>query len=889
MITQIQLRGISRDPSDRMNSDGGCAESLNVQLNNGELSPTPSPDETTYAGLPTTLKVLYLHKTNSYTNYIGRIGSALKGYVEVGGSYEMQDIAALGSDADPDGVTSIGNILVWTTSSGTHYALFRDDEYTYLGDSVPEPQVTFRTYAYSADPKQVDKESNSTILNIIGGGGSYASIAAVWNKILEVKEDSSSLKKDEAEALYNKIVENLWAEVNAARTTLRGNNVFEAPVMARYALKMFSGSSDYLYVSAPVILTGAEDHDHARMLMNIDSNQDYFLWKVFFPTCFTADVRVDFGSAGLWKDLVESVDIFISTDIYVPHMNSKVREAYVTDTKVVTPGSPLYDAGFEMDGISDYGWLGGSSTNRYKEDFETEMLNKGNFYKIASIPAFTQAYWEETLKPKSQDDLVVLPRLSDGDSHSISGLGGVGSYNERLILTGEKITLSKGNQRPDALLPVTTTDLLPVSAYFYIRTEDGSTKIVEGYRNLNIQDDERARAYVTYPDPRCYQAVYYLPITNGFTKVVLPMKEHPRINASYGFWGLGLRLDELVTGDTRSSSTVTTISETEDKTYTVENRLFLSEMDDPFVFPLGQRITFSSKILDAVPITIPLSTGQFGQYQLYVFTEEGIWAETITDEGKIAASDPVSRDVPLPGSVCQLDQSVVFASKQGVMMISGASAQNISPDMLATRDVLGVNGTLSNLGDWTNLMTIAQDNTTFLAFLDGARFVYDYPGKRFLMFNPSENYAYIFKLDTGTWHKQQLPAGKTFSHTLNSYPNALVSMSSSGSMSVVDFATVLGGSALRTALVITRNLNLGASDVRKMIKGIKIRGEYRSGGSAQYILMGSMDGKYFNKLTSLKNGSWKFYKIALLLKLYPDERVSWIDVDYESRFTNKLR
>jgi len=888
MITQIQLRGISRDPSDRMNSDGGCAESLNVQLNNGELAPTPSPDETTYAGLPTTLKVLYLHKTNSYTNYIGRIGSALKGYVEVSGSYEMQDIAALGSDADPDGVTSIGNILVWTTASGTHYALFRDDEYTYLGDSVPEPMVTFRTYAYSEPAKKVTEESSLWLLTLLGLSESYSNMSSIWNKLLQLKEDRSSSARETAEAFYNSVVESLWETVNSARTTMRGNGVFEAPVMARYALKMFSG--DYLYISAPVILTGSVDHDHIRMLMNYKAASLTFLWNVYFPTAFTADVRVDFGSAGLWADLIESVDIFISQDIYVPPMNAKVREAYETNGKVVVPTSIYYDAGFEMDGVSDYAWLQSATIkNRYKEDFETEMLNKGNFYKIASIPAFTQAYWEETLKPKSQDDLVVLPRLSEGDSHSISGLGGVGSYNERLILTGEKITLSKGNQRPDALLPVTTTDLLPVSAYFYIRTEDGSAKIVEGYRNLNIQDDERARAYVTYPDPRCYQAVYYLPITNGFTRVVLPMKEHPRINASYGFWGLGLRLDELVTGDTRSSSTVTTISETEDRTYTVENRLFLSEMDDPFVFPLGQRITFSSKILDAVPITIPLSTGQFGQYQLYVFTEEGIWAETITDEGKIAASAPVSRDVPLPGSVCQLDQSVVFASKQGVMMISGASAQNISPDMLATRDVLGVNGTLSNLGDWTNLMTIAQDGTTFLAFLDGARFVYDYPGKRFLMFNPSENYAYIFKLDTGTWHKQQLPAGKTFSHTLNSYPNALVSMSSSGSMSVVDFATVLGGSDLRTALVITRNLNLGESDVRKMIKGIKIRGEYRSGGSAQYILMGSMDGKYFNKLTSLKNGSWKFYKIALLLKLYPDERVSWIDVDYESRFTNKLR
>ena len=883
MVTQIQLRGISRDPSDRMNSDGGCAESLNVQLNNGELAPTPAPDQTTYAGIPASLKVLYIHKTNDYTNYIGRSGSSL--YAKIGEG-DPTLIASLGSSTDPVGITSIGNILVWNTASGSNYALFRDGAYTYLGTSIPEPTVTFRTTATSEDSRLAYEASAYGIIATFHLSDGDPWIA--WNKILQVKDNKEDDAYEVANMIYDAVQENTWAEVDSMRTTMRGNNTFAAPVLARYALKLYDGN--YIYISAPVLLTGTVEHDYMRVLMGLtDQALQTYQWRVYANNTFTADVRVDFGSAGMWGDLIESVDIFLSTDICVPKPNSVIRQAFDNGTNVI--GSSVNDAGFEMEGVSDYAWLNAASTkNRYKEDFETAMTEKGNFYKVASIPAFTQSYWVEDLKPKAQDDLVVLPRLSEGDAHQISGTGGVGSYNERLILTGEKITLSKGNQRPDCLLPTGAySGTVNTHAYFYVRTSGGGTKIVKGYGPLNILDKERARAYVTYPDPRCYQAVYYIVENSAFTRVVLPMKEHPRLNAAYGFWGLGYRLDELYTGDNRSTSTVSSISETEDKTYTEENRLYLSEMDNPFVFPLGQRISFSSKILEAVPITIPLSTGQFGQYQLYVFTEEGIWAETITDEGKISKSDPVSRDVPLPGSVCQLDQSVVFASKQGVMMISGASAENISPNMLATRDTLGAGGSLSNLGDWANLMTIAQDGTTFLSFLDGSRFVYDYPGKRFLVFNPTKNYAYIYKIDTGTWHKQQLPSGKLFSNTLNSYPNALVTMSASGSMSVVDFATVLGGSDLRTALVVTRNLNLGESDVRKVIKSIKIRGEYRSGGSAKYILMGSMDGKYFSKLTSLKNGSWKFYKMALLLKLYPDERVSWVDVDFESKFSNKLR
>lgn len=887
MIKQIQLRGISRDPSDRSNSDGGCVESLNVQLNEGELAPAPIPkDITSTLGVDSTFKVLYIHKVGNNTNYIGRVGSSL--CAKIDGEDEFVTIAAI--SADPDGITSIGNILVWTTSSGTNYALFRDDEYTYLGTSVPEPTVTFRTYASPQSAKDVYEMA--TVFINTSTGITIDNPVNVWNAIYRMKDDISADGHDAAATIYDNVMQNLWSQVNAARTTMRGNGVFEAPVMARYALKMFSG--DYLYVSAPVILTGAEDHDHARMLANFGVTGSFrmMFWKVYFPTCYTADVRVDFGSAGLWKDLVESVDIFISTDIYVPPMNSKVRDAFSNGTKIVNPSAEDYDAGFEMDGVSDYGWIGGSITNRYKEDFETEMLNKGNFYKIASIPAFTQAYWEETLKPKSQDDLVVLPRLSEGDAHQVSGLGGVGSYNERLILTGEKITLSKGNQRPDALIPMTSSNSCLVSAYFYIRTEDGSTKIVEGYKNLDILEDERARAYITYPDPRCYMAEYFVPLGYAYIKVTLPMKEHPRINAAYGFWGLGLRLDELVTGDTRSSTTAQSISVTEDKTYTVDNRLFLSEMDDPFVFPLGQRITFSSKILASMPITIPLSTGQFGQYQLYVFTKDGIWAETITDEGKIAANHPVTRDAPFEGAIGQLDQGIVFASGSGVMLMYGSQVTNISPAMTSERYPIGIgDATLSNLGDWTSLMTIAMDTTSFLEYIKQARFAYDYPGKRIIVFRSDKTYAWVYKLDTSTWHKQQLPPGKSFSNTLNSYPDALVTMMSSGSASVMDFTTEYGQqtNSERTALVITRDLDFDAPDIRKSLKEVKIRGSFLDGGSAKFILLGSMDGKYFKQLTSLRDGSWKVYKVALLLKLFRNDRVSWIDVNFEPRFTNKLR
>ena len=73
MIKQIQLRGISRTPSDRMSEDGGLSESLNMYMDTAENAPALVPkDVTTDVGLPADLQAerIFIHKTANYENYI---------------------------------------------------------------------------------------------------------------------------------------------------------------------------------------------------------------------------------------------------------------------------------------------------------------------------------------------------------------------------------------------------------------------------------------------------------------------------------------------------------------------------------------------------------------------------------------------------------------------------------------------------------------------------------------------------------------------------------------------------------------------------------------------------------------------------------------------------
>jgi hypothetical protein len=185
-------------------------------------------------------------------------------------------------------------------------------------------------------------------------------------------------------------------------------------------------------------------------------------------------------------------------------------------------------------------------------------------------------------------------------------------------------------------------------------------------------------------------------------------------------------------------------------------------------------------------------------------------------------------------------------------------------------------------------------------FISDARPLYDYRGQRIIFFNSSYKYAYAYYLNTATWHKIAMNTNVKFSRVLGNYPDAWISAKSGGYI-VYDYSTNLSeiedentdpnavpGAFDIKGMIVTRTFDLDAPDVRKSIKSIRVRG-IKNAEDAKYILLGSMDGLSFGIVRSLRGASYKFYRLILLLKLSPTERISWVDIDYETRFAKRLR
>ena len=121
---------------------------------------------------------------------------------------------------------------------------------------------------------------------------------------------------------------------------------------------------------------------------------------------------------------------------------------------------------------------------------------------------------------------------------------------------------------------------------------------------------------------------------------------------------------------------------------------------------------------------------------------------------------------------------------------------------------------------------------------------------------------------------------------LNGYPNAYSYLNGKiYDWSVrPDFNSIIS----RKGWILTRPFDLEAPDIRKSINSIRIRGVFNK-TDVKYILLGSMNGIDWQRLTSLRGGSYKSFRLLILTDLAPGERLSWIDIDFETRFGNKLR
>lgn len=949
MIKKIPIKGISRDPSGEISSDGFCAESLNVQLDMGEVAPAIKPRPVKDAGgneLSVDGDILYIHKGIGYENLIYRQGGSLL-YVATIGDESAGLVYDGLADSEIVGITSIGNTIIFSTTEDMYYVLWRDGAYRFLGYRIPIPAIHFREGKLSSlrsDPADRALPTRRSQMPLLindrnqfvypENPADLAAIHLVWeylgagDRIEKVSASTKPLGKKASrykltEETQREWLNSVWGVIDEKLHDASVDGKTPFPIFVRYAVRLYDGT---LYAQSIPILLGAdvsrfikirvgamsflhEDRDEDNNLIGYSTStyipreerdlettaygEEYLGLHVDIPEAYS--IVADFFDVNLfdgWDDIVAGVDIFISAPIAPTQ-----RDAFMLDA---IPGYYSEKVDSEHNVTLFAGIFNGYVDPLYTVDNQEKLIELyqatylAKSYNVREFAELGQGVVLDDIDLSS--DYIMAQEALKETSQSMHHTVGEGmfNYNKRLLLAGAEQSLYHGYP---FLHSVKWDDMeqSPIRLVYYIRGENGEARVicrdVDGNKqitpasaavleNLPLTYHEVPVAWLAYPDSRCYRIDVYFLLPGGRVRYKsFPTKAMDQADVAYAFVGFGVDITATETA---------TLPETESATIEMPNSLVVSKANNPFVFPATDVVTFTAgKVINIAVASVPLSEGQAGQFPLYVFTDEGVFAMTVDADGKLRSSHNVSRDLLLSkDAIIGIEQGVFFAAARGVLLLQGSRVTKVSSQMEGKSEVMDA-----------PLMAKAEDVLGHFVdspiplrpFLNGCFFAYDYANTRIIICNPHFNAMYVYKFDTQSWHRLQSGFGSPV-RALNSFPEAQIVVNDGNGQALLDFSVLPENedAVPMKGLVYSRDLDLDGADIYKTISRLEVRGRFKH-GHVKWQLQGSNDGLNYTVIHSLRGPSWKWFRFVLVTMLDKDERISYVELDYSPKFTDKIR
>lgn len=963
MNKEIKYNGLSTVPPDNTCQDGDSAMLLNLVPEDGALKPVSAPKLLLQLG--ENKKVIYIHKTISFSNYIIQDIKTFELYVLNANEKLFERAVSLGAYRSLSHVNAIGNTLLLFTEEYIIYFLWKQGQYVMLGNHVPNLQLSFglrgkpRVYSLS-------DESHST-----------------FNVNFE-RIDESRLYEVWTEDNQKKITSQIMAKVNkflADQTIKEGR--FALPFFVRYALRLYDGS--LVCHSAPILMnpstktapvvfwnrvSGKEGYTEAECdIMLVSAGIDYQL----LPDGENSHLRMND-----WKDIIKSVDVFISKPIYTYDQSGNCKSFADTDnldTKFIgaldisrfsdemtieraglinvpvrkraedtallpisvngtdltsgTPGgrenplgkyyvewkySKLYTLFFSKDSTYPKTTI---SLPEHTDDKNREMLeNVQNFYFLKSISinelstserkdiVVNKEYLQSlTTRETMTDDYLSHDRITAKYSQTYNGrinLSGIRRELFQGFMAGSMFSYANNSEASwelkkdgKVLLDFGSLDYRDISIQTMIE-EGGERYIVNSYVSSHLAPFVSSMytngdfaptswgCYVFYPNTHATM----MRIHAGIDTYEVKLKPHDFLNGAYGVIDY-----ELI----RKQNTTHTEPPTKlENIIDVPNKIYTSEINNPFFFPVtGINTIGTGRILGIATAAKALSQGQFGQFPLYAFTDEGVWALEVNSSGGYSAKQPITRDVCLSSkSITQIDSAVLFTTDRGIMLLQGSQAMCIS-DVLNGENAVPITvlPKIDKILEHADLSNGTLRILPFMDFVRDCRMIYDYEHQRIIAYNTSKeyncNYAYLFSLKSKQWGMMQ----SYIADNVNSYPDALAVLNDG---SLVNFSDETD--EVYKSIAVSRPIKLDAYDIHKSIDTIIQRGVFKK-GHVKSILYASNDlynwvpvwSSIDHYLRGFRGTPYKYIRIVLLANLSNNEGITGCSVQFTPRLTNQPR
>ena len=241
-----------------------------------------------------------------------------------------------------------------------------------------------------------------------------------------------------------------------------------------------------------------------------------------------------------------------------------------------------------------------------------------------------------------------------------------------------------------------------------------------------------------------------------------------------------------------------------------------------------------------------------------------------------------------------MDSSVLFASDRGIMHIQGSQVSCLS-------EIIDTDYPFDALSNLPELRKIAKQYISmrpFKEYLESCHMSYDYTNQLIYISYKIENLGdkgmyptLVFSIKSRMWGFVNLEDREIYM-PLNSYPDALAVDFNNR---VIDLA-VPDTEQPHQGVYITRPITLDSPDILKTIRTVIQRGQFRR-GNVQTILYASRDlinwfpvkSSVDHFLRGFSGSPWKYFRVVGLASLAPGESISSLSIEYQPKFTNRLR
>lgn len=430
--------------------------------------------------------------------------------------------------------------------------------------------------------------------------------------------------------------------------------------------------------------------------------------------------------------------------------------------------------------------------------------------------------------------------------------------------------------------------------------------------------------YIYYPDPDCTRVYVYASDTRGEQPQPTPttphyyeieMTKHPYLNGAYAImpdlWSLGEAIDHNEFDSVDGFPQVS-----EDRFYTMRNSIAMAEVANPYAMQATNfKEAGNRNVIDVAPNMREVSPGQWGLFQLFVFAEDGIYAFDIKQDGTLGDMSAVSSDVLLKpqgmgrSTLIHTDQTSIFLTNRGVMLLDGSKVQPLSL-VLNGRHFNALNDLGSNVaynsGAFANMITKVSDTVSFHDFMLGGFLAYDYTHNRVLVLNSESVYQYVLSLDTGLWSRQVvyknlgeiqqeerdartideikvMAAADNYTEMyLQGDDNRLYATNNVTDENAED-------SLYQYGYFVSRPVRFGTDEFKTITRLLHRYTHYGKYSEVKLAIYGSRDGVRYGKVNTLRGMSYRYFIFVVYSYLKPNERYSYMTVDFEPRLVNKLR